>query len=329
MKGNRNITFDMMKGIGILLVIIGHLAHGYGLSPIIYVFHMPLFFIVSGYFYKPKQPLVLFKRDVKLLLLPYALVAFFILLYGAIIALVNHDVSKFTYWCSSAMNVRLPEASVGPLWFMLAMFWCRMVYNLLNIYLLKNVVKREKILLEVVISLLVFVVTIKCVPVKYNFCCFVVGLSSMFFYMIGHVAKLADLHISKISSVLFVLLGFYCLYLSYDDVEMAGMRYDCLPVNVFAAVSVTYFIYLLCARYKDLKIGKGLAWLGRFSIAVFCIHTLMYRVVPLDRVTKIFIPSGNELFISGSVTLLHIVLSILFCLFVERVRIMRAVFSIK
>ena len=82
MSGKRDIAFDMMKGIGILLVIIGHVAHGYGLYPIIYVFHMPLFFIVSGYFYKPKQPLVLFKRDVKLLLLPYCLVAMLILMYG-------------------------------------------------------------------------------------------------------------------------------------------------------------------------------------------------------------------------------------------------------
>lgn len=48
----RNITFDIMKGIGILLVIVGHL----NLIPmdpyrrIIFSFHMPLFLILSGYF---------------------------------------------------------------------------------------------------------------------------------------------------------------------------------------------------------------------------------------------------------------------------------------
>lgn len=50
MSQNRDITFDMMKGIGIILVIIGHLAHGFGwLVPAIYTFHMTLFFILSGY----------------------------------------------------------------------------------------------------------------------------------------------------------------------------------------------------------------------------------------------------------------------------------------
>ena len=49
---NRNITFDIIKAIGILLVIIGHLADNFKIFiGIIYIFHMPLFFIVSGYFF--------------------------------------------------------------------------------------------------------------------------------------------------------------------------------------------------------------------------------------------------------------------------------------
>lgn len=64
MSQNRDITFDMMKGIGIILVIIGHLAHGFGwLVPAIYTFHMPLFFILSGYFYKEKKITELLHRD--------------------------------------------------------------------------------------------------------------------------------------------------------------------------------------------------------------------------------------------------------------------------
>lgn len=67
-NNNRDNTFDIIKGIGILLVIIGHLAHGYGvLIPIIYTFHMPLFFIVSGYFYKEKGVKELFYRDFRVL----------------------------------------------------------------------------------------------------------------------------------------------------------------------------------------------------------------------------------------------------------------------
>ena len=328
MEGNRNITFDIMKGVGILLVIIGHVANGYGVAPFIYVFHMPLFFIVSGYFYKPKQPSALLKRDAKLLLLPYCLVAMLILLYGATMAFIRHDASKFTYWLEAFLYAGVPEPTISSLWFLLAMFWCRMVYNLLNVYFFEHLTNCKTILLGV-ITLIIFVVSVRFIPVEYNYYCWAIGLSSMFFYMIGHVARLSDLHLSKVASVLFVILGFYCLYLSTGEVDMHHNRFDCLPLNIIAAVSVTYFIYLVCARCKDLKIGNRLAWFGRYSLAAYCIHSFMFMIVPWDKLLRMFIPSGNELLVSGGVTLLHIAISIAFCLFVGHVRMMRAVFSIK
>ena len=51
----RNETFDILKGFGIILMI---MANTYGPSNIsrgfIYAFHMPLFIIVAGYFYQQK-----------------------------------------------------------------------------------------------------------------------------------------------------------------------------------------------------------------------------------------------------------------------------------
>ena len=51
----RDVTIDIVKAIGILLMILGHCP---GITHIgrnfIFSFHMPLFFIFSGYFYKPK-----------------------------------------------------------------------------------------------------------------------------------------------------------------------------------------------------------------------------------------------------------------------------------
>lgn len=54
MKSRLNYI-DIAKGIGILMVIVGHC--GSLPSPItkaIFSVHMPLFFILSGYFYNPK-----------------------------------------------------------------------------------------------------------------------------------------------------------------------------------------------------------------------------------------------------------------------------------
>lgn len=330
---NRNVSFDMMKGLGILFVIIGHMAHGYGLFPIIYVFHMPLFFIVSGYFYKPKPMSVLLKRDFRLLLLPFSLVVFLMLVYGAIMALLRHDTSKFTYWLDCVIYLifpwnYVPGHGIGPLWFLLAMFWCRMGYNLFNIFVVNKIVKRRVMYLVVMVSL-VFFVTVRYVPLDYNVCCILVGFSAMFFYMIGLLAKYYNFNVGKLWSILFVLVGLICVYYSMGGVSMAGMEYNLILVNVIAATSVTYLIYWVCRRMEETKFGMLLAWLGRLSIAAFCIHSLMFRILPLDRFVIMFAPQADDLVIHGVVTLLHVVISFYFCMIVERMRIMRVIFGLE
>lgn len=73
---NRNSTIDISKGIGILLVVFGHnwiVSHDSGeLFRIIFSFHVPLFFFMSGLFLKPSDSLKQFifkKADT--LLKPY------------------------------------------------------------------------------------------------------------------------------------------------------------------------------------------------------------------------------------------------------------------
>ena len=50
----RDIIIDILKGIGMLLVIIGHSGCIWPFYLAIYAFHMPLFFIVSGLFFSTK-----------------------------------------------------------------------------------------------------------------------------------------------------------------------------------------------------------------------------------------------------------------------------------
>lgn len=75
---------DVAKGIGILLVVLGHnyvKASVPGMEQFIFSFHMPFFFLVSGMLFKPNYPLlVLFKRRFKTLLRPYLVTI--ILLYS-------------------------------------------------------------------------------------------------------------------------------------------------------------------------------------------------------------------------------------------------------
>lgn len=51
----RDYSLDFAKGIGMLLVMFGHTNYQQPLLTIIYSFHMPLFFVISGILYNDSK----------------------------------------------------------------------------------------------------------------------------------------------------------------------------------------------------------------------------------------------------------------------------------
>lgn len=78
---NRIVSFDILKGGGILLVILGHIQIPYMLKTVIYSFHMPLFFFVSGCFFRPISLREFFAKKTRQLLIPWAFFAFLLFAY--------------------------------------------------------------------------------------------------------------------------------------------------------------------------------------------------------------------------------------------------------
>ena len=184
----RNITFDTMKGIGILLVIVGHL----NLIPrdpyrrIIFSFHMPLFLILSGYFCRVKPLKSLFISDLKRLVVPYVLTSIIIMIWGGLVAIVHKDVHPFLSelvkagYCSGSRHhsMYLSEVpSIGAIWFLMALFWCRFVYNILSIKYLKH-----KYLIGGGISVVATLIDYYVINLPFAI---LPGLSAIMFYALG------------------------------------------------------------------------------------------------------------------------------------------------
>jgi polysaccharide biosynthesis protein PslL len=89
LAGSRNLTVDVAKGLGIVLVALGHnwLVLGDRGAPfqVIYSFHVPLFFVISGIFLRQSLPFPRFAANrADALLKPYFVV---LLTWGAMIFL--------------------------------------------------------------------------------------------------------------------------------------------------------------------------------------------------------------------------------------------------
>ncbi len=131
-KPSRVEYIDILKGIGIILMIMGHIGFSGIFDFYIHAFNMPLFFFVSGYLYKTKtekkyKDIVLGKM--KSLLIPYL---FFGILHYFLYLIMNKG-SNFLdplYHLFFMNNEGLPIA--GALWFLTAIFFTTIIYDLLK-----------------------------------------------------------------------------------------------------------------------------------------------------------------------------------------------------
>lgn len=134
----RDQTFDYMKGIGIIAMIIGHSIIPLVLDRFIFSWHMPLFFMISGYFYKKVDFKTMLLKNWNGLLRPYFVTSLLLVLIGYIKKEESWDsfssavLSIFIASGSKGNPTVLANYFIGALWFLLAMFWCRTLYNLLQ-----------------------------------------------------------------------------------------------------------------------------------------------------------------------------------------------------
>ena len=137
----REIWADNAKAIGIFLMVLGHnvLAND-GVFDFIYSFHMPLFFILSGYFSSAKQELFLpyLKKNVKALLVPYVVFYLLTLPFGMFVIWAHPYNHPYDGWLEFIMKPLIGLFTVkttsfafhtnGPSWFFVALFIVKLLF---------------------------------------------------------------------------------------------------------------------------------------------------------------------------------------------------------
>ena len=283
---NRNITFDIMKGIGILLVIVGHL----DLIPmdpqrrIIFSFHMPLFFILSGYFFKFKSLRQLIDNDYKRLVIPYIYTACVFLIVGVLRSYIHKDPSFFlieiikTIYCSGSPHhsMLLPNIpSIGAIWFLMALFWCRLIYTIISSryfnyrYFVGGGISIVATLIDYYIINLPFAI----LP----------GISAIMFYSIGDFLKSTkEMKRTTLWRPLLFVVGFSCsvISISYSHMWMVQCSYGMYPIDIVAGCFGTYIVYKVSqfANSHIPSISKMLVWCGQNSLTILCLHLIELKI---------------------------------------------------
>lgn len=133
MRGNNRIQYiDIAKGIAIICIIMGHVGN-WNINRIVFTFHVPIFFFITGYFLNDKRTLKEFMRiKFKTLIVPYILTCLAMILLGTMLGQIQNGdaLAALKKWLIASLygagsDVTSPfyVPAIGALWFLLATFW--------------------------------------------------------------------------------------------------------------------------------------------------------------------------------------------------------------
>lgn len=299
----RNKSLDIAKAIGIILVVIGHSS-----SPIgnfIYLFHMPLFFFISGYFYKEEYSnniRTLIVKRLKTLYLPFVAyqMIFLILhnffcninIYSNNLALGNSVVNFYTFkdFIKSFIKIVLftrSEQLAGAFWFFTTLFIVNIMFCFISFcvkYLIKEVKQQE-----------IFR-----------------GMLILISFALGNVCAYLNIHLTQNIEVAFVVLLFYysgLLYKKYESkikikfstsilffiILLASSFYGTLSISTNENVNAVFLLYnSFMGIYLILYVSQYLAnlntefrvlkYIGRNTTIILCLHFLSFKIINLMQV---------------------------------------------
>lgn len=278
----RDEKLDIMKGLGIMAVIFGHMTAipYYPWRNILFSFHMPLFFIIGGLLYKPRPVKASIVKDINRLIKPYCFTCLLLLIWVGLWAFYKRDGEPFLSTVIASIygsgsnrdNTILGNVPmIGAIWFLWAMFWCKSIYNIISL----KVSGAVKYIVVIIISLTSIV--LDCYVINLPFA-FLPGCSALVFFMIGDITKRYRSDNSCSKWVYFflavcMLCWLYCMF--YSRLYLVRSYFENGVIDVLGACGGTYAMYIISKGFVKLpQINHLLSWMGRNSLALLCFHLL-------------------------------------------------------
>lgn len=277
----REQYIDISKGIGILLVVLGHITGPW--QELIYGFHMPFFFILSGYCFSTKYFFAPFNYVItraKRLLLPYILINIF-----AFFFFPHEEVSWFRMF-GIIKAIDYEFNLLGATWFLKALFVVSVVSFIILLINCKLYGNKKGGIISCIISL--------CITIFSDFV-FGTRISSWFFqsffFILGFVWKNNENIINSliikqsgtsISVVLYkcggVALYVICVYLRKGDICTCSYQYLC-PFLISSILGSVWIVSVSKAISKGTsKLKDYLVFLGANTMPIILFHWIGFRL---------------------------------------------------
>lgn len=301
---SRNQFVDIMRGVAMLLVVLGHTMTGCTVDSqksflfnIIWSLQMPLFILISGYVTKYSRPISdgkglwkYVKRRTVAYMLPWAVWSF--LVRGIIFGEDGFLNVKHLLWNMDS-----------GYWFLATIWTISMIFGIASFVAERasneSLLKKQIVLLGCYLAGMVLLVGIGAI-LGLSFFAIKLTLYYMPFYYAGFLygqfddsmkeSEIGKKIIDSVVAICFIVWLFVILRLSLYEMSDGGFA-----IILRAATSLAGCIAVcgLCKGIFSNKIGEGtLAWVGEHSLEVYLTHYLLLSLIKLDKAPILYSPVG-------------------------------------
>lgn len=286
----RDRWLDISRGILIILVVFGHSRGGLhwqlkGAVDYVYLFHMPAFFIISGYLYKPVKNDKEYKNFIikraKRLLIPYF--SYLIVLNGIKdIQLLIYSKLPFGYYTKDVIHalyggLYLNESS-GILWFLTCLFFVELFWVTVDYKIVSN---KIKVFFVLFFYLLAHINSIYFPNIRLPLAIDISFITLAYYYFGVYSKNLIQnkklFVISIVMSIFFLIAN--KLRLTNFGIELWRHHYTNLILDFIVPIAFSIILFNICKYIANFKITNIFSFLGKITLPIMCLHLISNATV--------------------------------------------------
>lgn len=278
-KNERLESADIYRGIGIVFMVMAHIGFGQVFDHFVHAFHMPMFFLLSGFFFKMRSFGAFFTSKIKSLIVPF----------------LGYSIGTYVVW---SLKVSKPESSLGyilvfmnssgfiagALWFLTALFFANVIYYTLRRELKSALSLHVAVFLVALIGNLIPLFSHHPIPFALDSAAVGVG-----FLHLGYLFKGAETSIReriRIPISMLIIVGFMIftgLNFVNPAVNMRTGTYGVIPLFWLNATGMSLVIWLFSSGIDNPlekrrilnQVSRLLKLVGKESLIFLCLNQVV------------------------------------------------------
>lgn len=288
----KNASVSIAKAIAIILMVMAHAGCPIWFQHYISMFHMPLFFFMSGYCFKEsylansKQFVI---KRIKGIYIPFVKYGLIFLLFHNVFYMLNiysgeygfngsvshlYDLREYVKKAVSVICMRRSEQLLGGYWFLHTLFFGSLIF-----FILKKLLNKFEYIaggVSLLFAVLLLLFTIKIPMIGYK------EFMAAFFIWAGFMYKKNSLHLEQKWMIILLSLALVAIGTCYWQTSMLGCSWkQVVPYSITAIVGTLAVFGLSHYLGASKSIKSVLLFIGDHTLEILTWHFLCFKVISI------------------------------------------------